>query len=117
MYESQPTGLLDKARVPTLFLKPSSVKYFSAKQLNKQGPPSPMGVMGSMYKRVSFAELYEGERKSVNFPIRACRVWVNRSPGRNWWDRKSLDEGAHYGGERWEEVRAAEYHVTGNMYH
>ena len=68
-----------------------------------------MGVMGSMYKRVYFAELYGGERKSVNFPIRACRVWAKVPRDR--WDRKSLDEGAHYGGKRWEEVRVAEYRV------
>ena len=35
---------------------------------------------------------------------------------RDRWDRKSLDEGAHYEGERWEEVRAAENHATGYMY-
>ena len=106
MYESQPAGL-DKAHVPTLFLKPS-VKPLR-KTIEQTGVPLPMGVMGSMYKRVSFAELYGGERKSVNFPIRACRVWVKVPRDR--WDRKSLDEGAHYGGERWEEVRVAEYQV------
>ena len=58
--------------------------------------------------RVSFAEMFGGERKSVNFPIRACRVWARKVP-RDRWDRKSLDEGAHYGGKRWEEVRVAEY--------
>ena len=71
-----------------------------------------MGVVGSAYKRVSLAEMYDGRVKEnpLIFPLEHV-VSGRRSPGTSGsaGDRKSLDEGAHYGGERWEEVRVAEY--------
>ena len=77
-----------------------------------------MGVMGSAYKRVSSAEMYGWVKENpLIFPLEHV-VSGRRSPGTGGsaGDRKSLDEGAHYGGERWEEVRVAEYQVPGTEY-
>ena len=106
-----------KAKVPTLFLNPATLISEQNNWSNRDPPP--WGLWEVRIRKYLLQKCTAGRVKEnpLIFPLEHV-VSGRRSPGTSGsgGDRKSLDEGAHYGGERWEEVRVAEYQVLSTEY-